>query len=93
MSYDHDYDMHYAYEPDYDEEIEEPEDDPNAKYPHIHVKLIGEDGNGVLILGRVRKALQRGGASQEDVEKFTAEATAGNYDVLLHTCTQWVTVE
>jgi hypothetical protein len=58
-------------------------------YPDVHVQLVGEDGNAFAILGRVRKALKRAG-HRDVVDKFTAEATNGNYDHLLQTCMRWV---
>jgi hypothetical protein len=63
------------------------------KYPNITVELIGQDGNAFVVLGLTRKALKRGGVPQEEVEAFTKEATAGDYDHLLQTCMKWVEVE
>ena len=34
-------------------------------YPHINVKLVGEDGNAFFIIGKVRQALRRGGVDEE----------------------------
>lgn len=64
----------------------------NVKYPDITVQLTGNDGNAFHILGRVGKALKRGGVSKEQVEAFTEEATSGDYDHLLQTCMKWVNV-
>ncbi len=47
------------------------------------VRLIGEDGNAFAILSRVRRALWEAGASEEYVERYTREATSGDYDHLL----------
>lgn len=63
------------------------------RHPDITVELVGSDGNAFAILGKVRKALQRGGVDAAECEKFTAEATAGDYDHLLATCMRWVNVE
>ena len=60
-----------------------------VKYPEIQVQLSGEDGNAFTILGRCRKAAKRGGVSAEEIENFTNEATAGDYDHLLQTCMKW----
>ena len=62
------------------------------KYPEVEVELEGQDGNVFSIMGRVRKALRRGGASHEEVEAFTAEMQAGDYDDALQTVFRWVTV-
>jgi hypothetical protein len=64
----------------------------DTKYPEIEVQISGEDGNAFFIIGRVRRAMKRGGVSQEEIEAFTREATAGNYDHLLQTCMRWVDV-
>ncbi len=47
------------------------------------VRLVGEDGNAFAILGRVRRALREAGASPGYVERYTREATSGDYDHLL----------
>ena len=60
------------------------------RFPHVYVKLIGEDGNAYAILSRVRAALREGGATNEQVKEFLAEATRGNYDHLLQTVLAWV---
>ena len=62
-------------------------------YPHIHVKLVGEDGNAFFIIGKVRKALRRGGVDETEVEKFTTEATSGDYDNALGTAMKYVQVD
>ena len=64
-----------------------------VKFPDVEVKLVGEDGNAFAILGRVQKALKRGGASQEEVAEFMREATSGDYDNLLQVVMRWVEVE
>lgn len=63
------------------------------KYPQVSVKLVGEDGNAFAILGRVSQALRDAHVAQEEVAKFHAEATSGNYDHLLQTVMQWVNVD
>jgi hypothetical protein len=61
-------------------------------FPHVEVKLTGEDGNGFMIVGRVRTALRRAGY-QAEAEKFVAEATSDNYDHLIQTVFKYVTVK
>ncbi|MCG3770020.1 MAG: hypothetical protein JW384_01154 [Nitrosomonadaceae bacterium] len=63
------------------------------KYPNITVELLGRDGNAFAILGRVQKAMRRGGVPQDDIKKFMEEATKGDYDRLLTTVMSWVDVE
>ena len=55
------------------------------------VRLIGEDGNAFLILGRVSKALKQAGLVKE-AEEFMKEATAGDYAHLLATVGQYVNI-
>ena len=62
------------------------------KYAHVIVRLIEEDGNAFAILGRVTNALRRGGVSDTIIEAFKDEATAGDYDHLLRTVMDWVTI-
>jgi hypothetical protein len=62
-------------------------------YPHITVKLTGEDGNAFAILGRVLRAMRCAGVPQVERDTFRQEATASDYDHLLHTVIRWVDVE
>ena len=55
----------------------------------VKVKLFGEDGNAFAILGRVSRALRRGG-HPELVKEFTDEATSGDYNHLLATCMEYI---
>jgi hypothetical protein len=67
--------------------------DDDVKYPEVRVRLTGEDGNAMVIIGRVRRALRQAGVRTGEVNEFTREATAGDYDHVLQTCMRWVTVE
>jgi hypothetical protein len=40
----------------------------------------------------LQRALRDAGASEEEVSRFHAEATSGDYDNLLQTCMRWVHV-
>lgn len=60
------------------------------RYPHVNVRLVGEDGNAFAILGRTRRALQQGGVSNDVVNRFIKEAMSSNYDHLLQTVMDWV---
>jgi len=61
-----------------------------VKYPQVHVKLAGEEGNAFSILGRVQKALRKGGVPEVEIDAFVKEATSGGYDHLLRTVTDTV---
>jgi hypothetical protein len=65
----------------------------DVKYPKIKVDLLGGDGNAFAILGSVRKAMRRAKLSEEEIRKFTDEASSGDYGHLLQTCMEWVNVE
>ncbi len=65
---------------------------PRIRYPKIHVRLVGTDGNAFAILGRVTNALREACVPGEEREEFLTQATAGDYDHLLATCSRWVTV-
>ena len=62
------------------------------KYPDIEVQLSGQDGNAFMIIGLVRKALRRGDVPQDEIDKYTEEATSGDYDHLLQTSMKWVNI-
>lgn len=60
------------------------------RFPKAKVKLIGEDGNAFLIIGRTIRALRAAGATEADIQEFTTEATSGDYDNVLATVIRWV---
>lgn len=64
--------------------------EPSPKYPHIKVRLVGEDGNAFAILGRVQQALVRGGVDRAEIDAYLQEATSRDYDHLLQTTMRWV---
>ena len=55
---------------------------------NVKVKMVGEDGNAFACLGRCRQALQRAG-KMEMWDEFHKEATAGYYNHLLATLSDW----
>jgi len=65
------------------------------------LELTGENGNAFAILGRARAALKKHLREQgktplqvkDEVERFTREATSGDYDHLLIVVNQWFEVE
>ncbi len=62
------------------------------KYPNIEVQLSGEDGNALVVMCRVLKAMRRANVPNEEIEQFTNECTSGDYDHLLQTCMKWVNI-
>lgn len=57
------------------------------------VKLIGQDGNAFLILGKVKQALKIAGADKEYIDQYMSEATSGDYNHLLAVSMEYVNVE
>ena len=58
----------------------------------IKVKLTGTDGNAFSLIGKVSKALRKGGKA-DLVKEFQEKAMSGDYDNLLVTCCEYVEVE
>lgn len=46
----------------------------NPKYPHVKVKLVGEDGNAYAILERVQGAMRKNGVEKSEIDAFMTEA-------------------
>lgn len=67
-------------------------DSSGPKFPHVKVKLVGNDGNAFAILGSVKNAMRKAKVPSEDVSAFMKEAMSGDYNHLLATCTEWVDV-
>jgi hypothetical protein len=55
-------------------------------------KLIGEDGNVFLIIGRVRKALRESGQEGRAREFVERAYRSGSYDEVLQLCLEYVEV-
>ncbi len=58
----------------------------------VVVKLLEEDGNAFMIMGRVTKALRRAGHA-DLITQYTEEAMSGDYDNLLRVTMEYVKVE
>ena len=53
--------------------------------PKPQVKLVGENGNAFLILGKCVEAMRKAKCSKDHIAKFQEEAMSGDYDNLLRT--------
>ena len=62
------------------------------RYPDVVVKLTGANGNALNVVGMTRRALDRHGVSDDVVESYVRQALSGNYDKVLSTTLEWVTV-
>ena len=58
----------------------------------VPCKLTGVDGNAFAIIGAVQKALNKAGASKEEISAFYDEATSGDYNNVIQTSMRWVNV-
>jgi hypothetical protein len=55
----------------------------------VKVDLVGEDGNALLILGRVTRAMKKAGYPKNVIDSFLKEAQSGDFDHLLQTVMEW----
>lgn len=62
------------------------------KYPAIEVELTGSDGNSMMIVGKVGKALRRAGVPATEIQAFRSEALSGDWEHVLDTAEAWVDV-
>lgn len=63
-----------------------------TKYPEIEVQLTGQDGNAFAIMGAVSRELRKAGVSKDEINEYTTQSMSGDYDNLLRTAMNWVTV-
>lgn len=63
-----------------------------SKYPDVHVRLTGTDGNAFAIMGTVARALREAGVPKEEIDEYREESMSGDYDNLLRTAMRWVNV-
>jgi len=56
------------------------------------VQLTGNDGNAFAIMGSVRSALRRAGATKEQIDEYSNASMSGDYDNLLRVAMEWVKV-
>ena len=58
----------------------------------VEVQLTGNDGNAFSIMGSVKNALKKAGASKEEIDQYLSDSMAGDYDNLIRVATDWVKV-
>lgn len=56
------------------------------------MELTGSDANPVIPMRTTYRALQRAGATPEQLAAFQDEAMSGDADHVLQTCMEWVEV-
>lgn len=64
----------------------------DVKFPEIQVRLVGTDGNAMMIVGKVVRAMRNYGLSMDEINTFREEALSGDYDNVLQTAMRWVDV-
>lgn len=62
------------------------------RFPHVEVQLSNEDGNAFAVIGKTMKALRKADVEPDVISAFQDEAMSGNYDHVLATVMQTVTV-
>lgn len=62
-----------------------------AKYD-VEVQLSGNDGNAFAVMGAVKSALKKAGASKEELDQYLSQSMSGDYDNLLRVSMEWVDV-
>ena len=60
---------------------------------NVKVKLSGNDGNAFAIMGAVKTALKKAGATKEEIAEYLKDSMAGDYDNLLKVAMNWVQVK
>ena len=56
-------------------------EEQEVKKPKL--KLVGEDGNAMMIIGAASRAARAAGWSKEQIDAYRKEAMSSNYDHLL----------
>ena len=63
------------------------------KYPHITVRLSGQNGNAFSLMGVTRQAMRKAKVPQDEIEEVMKECMAGDYDHLIQTIMRTVETE
>jgi hypothetical protein len=63
-----------------------------VRYPNVHVKLVGENGNALSILASVSSAMRKAGLSREQIKEYMDTAMASEHDRLLAETRRFVKV-
>lgn len=56
-----------------------------TKLPPVKLKLVGQDGNAYLIMGRFQAAARKAGWPKAEIEKVLDDARSSDYNHLLYT--------
>lgn len=65
-----------------------------TRYPHVTLRLLGDNEHPLSILGRAMNTARDGGVSHKERDAFMQEALRGsNAEHLLATCREWFNLE
>ncbi len=64
-----------------------------VKFPHVKVKLTGQNGNAFMVMGLTVSAMKKAKVPKEDIQKYQDDAMSGDYDHLLGVTMMTVNVE
>lgn len=62
------------------------------KFPNIEVDFSEQDGNALMIMGAVTKAMRRGGCSDDEINEYRKAAKSGDYDNVIRVTDETVTI-
>ncbi len=60
---------------------------------NVNVRLVGENGNAFVVIGRTTEAMRRAGVDPEIIKQYQNEATSGDYNNLLRVTMEYVDVQ
>jgi hypothetical protein len=63
-----------------------------AKYDVV-VQLTGRDGNAFAVMGAVKSALKKSGATDSEISEYLSASMSGDYDNLLRVAMEYVEVK
>jgi len=85
-------DEDYNEDEDYDEEESKYENGDITEEGKPFLKLIGQDGNALMIMGLALRAARKAKWSQEKIDEYMAKAKGGDYNHLLATTMEYFDV-
>lgn len=59
----------------------------------LKLKLIGRDGNAMVILGAAQREMKRAGLDKEKIDEYMKDAVSGDYNHLLSVTQDWFDVK
>ena len=69
------------------------ESTPQENTRRPKVRMVGEDGNALSILGRASRAMRKEGWTKHQIDRFVDEATSGDYNNVIGTVMKYCDVD